>query len=276
MAQHTDFPLHEISLSHYMAAESGLAFGAHAPSHRISFFAIVWFSESGGEHFIDFESFPIIANQVFLLGPNQVHSIPAAELPSARTIVFDHEVFDQIVEPHLRQLFLPFENVPFSIPEDMTIPLRHLFDLILLECSGAAEIPLLLKYTTAFVTYLYRFSKHNLRIAGGEDHRLVRLFQLMQMHYRQEKSAAFYARQIGLTSKRVNELLREKMGTTVSKLLYRLMLIEAKRELFHQQHAIKEIAYGLGFSDQSYFARFFKKQTGLTPEEFRAGARRPR
>ena len=204
MAQRTDFPMHEISLSKYMAAENGLAFGEHAPSHRISFFAIVWFSESGGEHYIDFESFPIIANQVFLLGPNQVHSIPAAELPRARTIVFDHDVFDQIAEPHLRQLFLPFENAPFSIPEEMITPLQHLFDLILLEYSGASEIPLLLKYTTAFVTYLYRFSKHNRRIAGGEDHRLVRLFQLMQIHYRQEKSAAFYAGQIGLTSNLFN------------------------------------------------------------------------
>ncbi len=254
-----------------MASGSGLAFGEHAPSHRISFFAIVWFTESAGTHLIDFESFPIRANEVFLLGPNQVHSIPAPELPGSRTIVFAHEVFDRIDEPHLRQLFLPFENTGIRIPEEMVAPLTHIFDLILLECNGAADVTLLLKYTTALLTHLYRFGRHDRRI--GEDHRLVKLFQLMQEHYRQEKSAAFYARQIGLTPKRINELLREKMGTTVSKLLYRLMLIEAKRELYHQQHSVKEIAYGLGFSDQSYFARFFKKQTGLTPEEFRSGVR---
>jgi len=273
MAQHTDFPLHELPHSRFMASDSGLAFGDHAPSHRISFFAIVWFSETGGTHHIDFESFPVRANEVFLLAPNQVHSIPAATLPRARAIAFAQEIFDRIDEPHLRQLFLPFENVAFAIPDDMQAPLAHLFDLILLECGGSADIPLLLKYTTAFLTHLYRFGKHNHRIAGAEDHRLVRLFQLMQMHYRQEKSTSFYAREIGLTPKRVNELLREKMRTTVSKLLYRLMLIEAKRELYHRQLSVKEIAYGLGFSDQSYFARFFKKQTGLTPEAFRAGAR---
>jgi AraC-like DNA-binding protein len=273
MAHHTDFPLHELPPSRFMASDSGLALGDHAPSHRISFFAIVWFSETGGTHHIDFESFPVKANEVFLLAPNQVHSIPAATLPRARAIVFAHDIFDRIDEPHLRQLFLPFENEAFTIPADMQGPLSHLFELILLECNGAADISLLLKYTTAYLTHLYRFGKRNPRVAGAEDHRLVKLFQLMQMHYRQEKSAAFYAREIGLTPKRVNELLREKMKTTVSKLLYRLMLIEAKRELYHRQHSVKEIAYGLGFSDQSYFARFFKKQTGLTPEEFRAGAR---
>ncbi|WP_353721105.1 helix-turn-helix domain-containing protein [Dyadobacter sp. 676] len=272
MVQHTDFPLHELPISRFMAAESGLAFGEHAPSHRISFFAIVWFSESGGTHFIDFESFPIVANEVFLLSPNQVHSIPAATLPPARTIVFARDVFDRIDEPYLRQMFLPFENTAFAIPADMVAPLTHLFDLILMEYGGEADISLLLKYTTALLTHLYRFGRHNHRIAGAGDHRLVKLFQLMQTHYRHEKSATFYARQIGLTPKRVNELLREKMGTTLSRLLYRLILIEAKRELYHGRHSVKEIAYRLGFSDQSYFARFFKKQTGLTPDEFRAGA----
>lgn len=273
MLHHTDFPMHELPPARFMASGSGLALGDHAQSHRISFFAIVWFSETGGTHHVDFESFPVKANEVFLLAPNQVHSIPAARLPRARTIVFAHDIFDRIDEPHLRQLFLPFENEAFTIPAEMQGPLMHLFDLILLECAGAADLALLLKYTTAYLTHLYRFGKRSHRVAGAEDHRLVRLFQLMQMHYRQEKSAAFYAREIGLTPKRVNELLREKMKTTVSKLLYRLMLIEAKRELYHRQHSVKEIAYGLGFSDQSYFARFFKKQTGLTPEEFRAGAR---
>ena len=172
---------------------------------------------------------------------------------------FAHDIFDRIDEPHLRQLFLPFENEAFTIPPEMQGPLTHLFDLILLECAGAADMTLLLKYTTAYLTHLYRFGKRNHRVAGAEDHRLVKLFQLMQMHYRQEKSAAFYAREIGLTPKRVNELLRDKMKTTVSKLLYRLMLIEAKRELYHRQHSVKEIAYGLGFSDQSYFCPFLQK-----------------
>jgi len=188
--------------------------------------------------------------------------------------VFAPEVFDRIKEPHLRQLFLPFENAGIPVPAEMCKPLAHLFDLILLECRGEAEITLLMKYTTALLTHLHRFSKRQSKVAGTED-RLVRLFQLLQTHYRQEKSAAFYAGQIGLTPKRVNEMLREKMGMTISQLLYRLVMIEAKRELFHQQHSVKEIAYGLGFSDQSYFARFFKKHTGITPEEFRADASKP-
>jgi AraC-like DNA-binding protein len=67
----------------------------------------------------------------------------------------------------------------------------------------------------------------------------------------------------------MNEILRDAVGTTLSQLLYQLLIIEAKRELFHQDLSVKEIAYELGFSEQSYFARFFKKHTGQSPEDFR-------
>ena len=50
-------------------------------------------------------------------------------------------------------------------------------------------------------------------------------------------------------------------------------LTEAKRQLVFTNLAIGEIAYDLAFADPSHFGRFFKKQTGKTPQEFRAGRR---
>jgi AraC family transcriptional activator of pobA len=51
------------------------------------------------------------------------------------------------------------------------------------------------------------------------------------------------------------------------------VLTEAKRQLVFTNLAIGEIAYDLAFADPSHFGRFFKKQTGKTPQEFRAGRR---
>lgn len=264
-----NIPLHILPNVQYLASDQVVAFGEHRPSHRINFYALVWFSEDMGTQFIDFEPYPIKQNLVYLISKNQVHSIPSNHLPKARVIVFSTDFFHSIEEMQLRQLFLPFENKGIQIPEAMVRPLENLFSLILLEYHGQAEITLLLKYTTVFLQHLYRFGTHRLQTAAGEDCRIVKLFQLAEEHFKENRSASFYADQIGLTPKRLNEILREKAGITISQLLYQLVLIESKRELFHGEFSIKEIAYNLGFADQSYFARFFKKHTGITPEQFR-------
>ncbi|SFO52263.1 transcriptional regulator, AraC family [Chitinophaga sp. YR627] len=269
MKNSRNIPLHTLPALQFLASDQSTAFGEHWPSHRIDFYAIVWFTEDSGVHFIDFESYPIRENMVYLIGRNQVHSIPSEVLPKAKTIVFSTSFFHRIEEPFLRQLFLPFANDGILIPGQMKEALTNLFSLIVLENKGQNDHTLLLKYTSAFLWQLYRFANHQRSITAGEDSRIIKLFQLLEKHYTEERSAGFYAQQIGLTPKRINEILRERTGMTISQLLYQLLLIEAKRELFHGRLPIKEIAYQLGFGDQSYFARFFKKQTGITPEEFR-------
>jgi AraC-like DNA-binding protein len=265
-----NLPLHHLPAIQFLAADQSTAFGEHVPDHRIDFYAIIWFREDGETHYIDFEAHPVLKNVVYLIGKNQVHSIPAVALPKAKMIVFSAGFFDQIQEPFLRQLFSPFQNQGIPVPETLVATLTQLFDLILQESNHEADTAMLNKYTTAFLTHLYRLSKHIHSSAVNEDFRMIRLCQLVEIHYKEQRAAAFYAGIIGLTAKRINEILREKSGTTISGLINQLLLLEAKRELFHRRFSVKEIAYNLGFSDQSYFARFFRKHTGMTPEQFKA------
>lgn len=273
MSKRKSIPTHILPDVQFVAADYPIVFGRHESSHRINFFALVWFLEDTKYvHFIDFEPYPVRKNVVYLIAQKQVHSIHSNTLPNARVIVFSEDFFHKIQEVELRQLFLPFENEGFKIPANMIAPLEQLFSLVMLEYKGRGEISLLLKYTTSLLFHLSRFDKHRLPDAAVVDNRMVRLFQLMEIHFKDNRATSFYANQIGLTPKRVNEILREKADTTISQLLSQLVLIEAKRELFHGDFSVKEIAYALGFTDQSYFARFFKKQTGQTPEQFRVKA----
>ncbi|QKZ13859.1 helix-turn-helix domain-containing protein [Spirosoma sp. KUDC1026] len=267
-----DYPVHDLPNLHFLAADQGAVFGDHRSIHRINFYAIVWFLENGGLHYVDFEPFPIRKDDVYLIGSNQLHAIPSATVPKARVIVFSSEFFDRIEEFHFRQLFLPIHNEGTAIPPDMVQPLHQLFELIVLEYKGRINIPLLLKYTTAFLTHIYRFRTENPAIALSEDHRVIHVLRLLEENFKEHHSATFYAKELGLTPKRINELLRQQMNTTISQLVYTLLLAEAKRTLFHHELSIKEIAYDLGFTNQSYFARFFRKYTGMAPEKFRAHA----
>ena len=103
--------------------------------------------------------------------------------------------------------------------------------------------------------------------AGGT---VEALRKLVEEHFHQERQLAFYADKLAMTVDRLNDHVRRATGVTAGHLIRQRVLTEAKRQLVFTNQPIHEIAYDLAFSDPSHFARFFRKQTGTTPHEFRS------
>ena len=80
---------------------------------------------------------------------------------------------------------------------------------------------------------------------------------------------SFYAGKLAMTVDRLNDHVKRATGVTAGHLIRQRVLTEAKRQLVFTNQPIHEIAYDLAFSDPSHFARFFRKQTGTAPHEFR-------
>lgn len=81
-----------------------------------------------------------------------------------------------------------------------------------------------------------------------------------------------YAEQLGITPGQLSRLCREVLGVSSLDIINARVIHEAQRELVYAGNSIKQLAYVLGFSDETYFCRFFRKHTGLSPREFRAKA----
>ncbi len=96
------------------------------------------------------------------------------------------------------------------------------------------------------------------------------LRKLVEEHFQKERQLAFYADKLAMTVDRLNDHVRRATGVTAGHLIRQRVLTEAKRQLVFTSLPIHEIAYDLAFSDPSHFARFFRKQTGTTPHEFRS------
>jgi AraC family transcriptional activator of pobA len=94
---------------------------------------------------------------------------------------------------------------------------------------------------------------------------------LVEEHYRDERLLSFYADKLAMTPDRLNDHVKRVSGVTAGHLIRQRVLTEAKRALVFTGQPIQEISHDLGFADPSHFARFFRKQTAMTPQEFREG-----
>jgi AraC-like DNA-binding protein len=107
---------------------------------------------------------------------------------------------------------------------------------------------------------------------GAVDHRhplLADLRDLIEQNYRALHSPADYAERLHVTAKTLGRIVRDHLGTTPTDLIRNRILIHAKWELLHTLKPIKEISRELGFGDELYFSRLFKKATGYSPTFFR-------
>ena len=102
------------------------------------------------------------------------------------------------------------------------------------------------------------------------DATVAQLRALVDEHFRNERQLEFYAEKLGMTVDRLNDHVKRATGVTAGHLIRQRVLTEAKRQLVFTTQPIHDISKELAFADPSHFARFFRKQTGTTPHEFRA------
>ena len=84
----------------------------------------------------------------------------------------------------------------------------------------------------------------------------------------------YYANHLALTANHLNGICRRLVNKTASGLIHERVVAEAKRHFTHSAQSVAQVAEALGFGDASYFARYFKKYVGQTPEAFRLGQTR--
>lgn len=101
---------------------------------------------------------------------------------------------------------------------------------------------------------------------------LDRFSQLIDADVARAYPLAHYADQLGISTAHLNALCRQLTQRSALQLVHARRALEARRQLVYTTLTVRDVAEALGFSDPAYFTRFFKRETGFSPSEFRLRA----
>lgn len=114
------------------------------------------------------------------------------------------------------------------------------------------------------------FDKTNNLMKVNEKPALIqRLVDSIEKNYKSLHTAGDYAKILFATPQQLNKLVKSNCNISLSQMIVNRIIIEAKRELYLTSKTVKEISGGLGYKDEFYFSRFFKKQVGVSPKRYR-------
>jgi AraC family transcriptional activator of pobA len=121
---------------------------------------------------------------------------------------------------------------------------------------------------------LYRIWQQDQALEALPNTPAVQYFRQFQQRVKQVGGAYNVARladELGITAVHLNRICRAVAGKSAGQLAQERILEEARNYLTYTTYSVSEIAYLLHFEYPNYFARFFKKHTGLSPTDFREG-----
>lgn len=259
--------------AHYLYEHQNL----HFP-HKHSFYHLVYFTKGSGSHSIDFIRFPVEAGQLYFMVPGQVHTWEFETQPDGYIVNFSEPYLHALLaDPRYLQQFSFFSGQAsqqvIRIPEAGRAAIEQTLETIVRE--GQANEPRKDDFVrSALVQLFIQVSRHldigNHQQANSYNSLLLHNFlKLIEQHYTKKKLVKDYAALLYVTPNHLNALSKDYTGRSAGELIRDRVLLEAKRLLINARLNVSQIALELDFADNSYFSKFFKKYTGVTPEGFR-------
>lgn len=146
--------------------------------------------------------------------------------------------------------------------------LERIADLYRTATKESQNYKLIHYYLAVFLAEISIISKSKPKETSASP--LFQAFrQMANERFKESRSVQFYADQLHVSANHLNKVVKVETGKTASDFIGNICILEAKVLISQTQADISEVAYELGFEDTSYFSRFFKKYTGISPTDYR-------
>nr|WP_314499483.1 helix-turn-helix domain-containing protein [uncultured Chryseobacterium sp.] len=239
--------------------------------HKHDFFIINLFGIGKGSHHIDFVLHQIKNHQIHLVFPGQVHHWDIKKETVGCQLMISRNWFESLL-PHLRFSASFFRNYPvINFSEDAFQSVLYEFRSVRNELKSENIFwEMIRKRCEVIALIISKSVEESMDQQAFHSNPVVsRFINLIDLHFRDERSVSFYAAQLHLSSNYLNIICKKSLSVSASSLIQNRILLEAKRLLKVSEMSVKDIVYDLGFYDHASFSKFFRLHTGMTPSQFK-------
>lgn len=264
------FEIVELATLHRRRARRGrpLAF------HRVDFHTLTLVTSGGGDHSIDFVTYPCRPGTLLWVRPGQVQRFDGQAATGGIHLLFTATfppVFssaERLVTPWYGAACWQLgASAEYATLATLFAQLRAEFD----RPNGVVSAEILQLQLATLLLHIDRLPSLSGRadpLAGGEVY--ARFRSELERSYAQTRRAEDYARQLGYSVKTLTRACRAAAGQPVKQVIDTRVALEAQRLLAHTDDPVATIARRLGFTEPTNFGKFFTHLTGTSPGRFRS------
>jgi AraC family transcriptional regulator, transcriptional activator of pobA len=249
---------------------------------RLNYYTLIWIQNGKGKIKVDFSEYDFsegqllafAAYQPFMLFNNsEIKGVVIHFHPDFFCIHKHHQevacngvLFNNIYEP-------PYVNIDEATTSTFDMVLENIKSEM--QNPALAQYELLTSYLKIFLITASRLKKEQqpIELSQVEPNStpfiLQNLKNYIELHFKTKHSASEYADLLNISPKALATITKNHFNKTITNLISERIIIEAKRELYLTNKAVKEIAYELGYDDEHYFSRFFKNNADVSPQLYR-------
>lgn len=249
---------------------------------RNNYYSLIWVKKGKGKVKADFAEHVFEENSLLAFSPYQPFMVCTQETIEGVAIHFHPDfycihmhqqevscngvLFNNIYQPPFTAIHASAETTFNMIIEQMKTEMQN---------AGMAQYELLISYLKIFLITASRLKKEQLQEATTdisdtkEPFILQNLKDAIELHFKTKHAPSHYAELLNISAKALAKLSKAHFNKTLTDLISERIIIEAKRELYLTNKAVKEIAYELGYDDEHYFSRFFKTNADISPQGYR-------
>lgn len=250
------------------------------PTHTLTYYDITFITEGEGSFSIDNQDYVAAPRDVIFSQPGEMRNWDIENIANGYALIFEDKflsaVFkDSLFVQHLSFFSFGMHSSCIHLPDELYIRLLQLLKDIKTEIDTYRQNDVhVLRALLYEILMLLDRTYRKMIPAGsvnkeGSNAYIRKFIELVNDCFREQHSVRYYADKLCITPNYLNEITNSVMRVSAKQYIQDKIIEESKRLLAYTDASVSEIAFGLHFSTITYFVRFFRLHTGMTPLSYR-------